>query len=189
LRKRSGYNLSTINHFSPSQMKAKQLTEDFSLAEFTHSDTATRRGIDNTPSELQLFNIQTYLAPGMQRIRDALNRIRIDEAWKNNQSPLHREIYITISSGFRNATLNTILGGAPNSQHSMGLACDFSAPRFGTSREICEALIPLADEIGFDQLIDEDGKWVHVSFNQQPRREVLTGKFTDQGVTYTKGLT
>ncbi len=47
-----------------------RITENFTLEEFTHSDTAEERGIDNTPSPLQEDNIIALAENIMQPIRD-----------------------------------------------------------------------------------------------------------------------
>lgn len=147
----------------------RKLTADFMLSEFLASDTAFRRGIENTPSESQLLNIVQHLAPGMQRVRDLLG------------------LPIIIASGYRSLALNTAIGGSITSQHMQGLAADFTCPQFGSPLRICQKITGRADVINFDQLIYE-GRWVHVSFSPAPRRSVLTAHFEGGRVRYTPGL-
>lgn len=142
----------------------------FFLSEFYRSQTATRKRIDNTPTPEAMENVRRLLAPGMQRIRELLG------------AP------VSISSGYRSAALNREIGGAVRSQHSQGLAADFTAPGFGRPLAICRKLIDHRELIGFDQLIMEGGAWVHVSFTAKPRGQVLTATFTAHGAVYQPGL-
>lgn len=148
-------------------MNDQQLSKNFFLSEFIDSDMATRRGIPNLPSDIALGNIRQQLAPGMQRIRDLL------------QTP------VVISSGYRSIALNNAVGGSPKSQHVLGQAADFTAPGFGTPKDIAIAI--RESWLRFDQLIWE-GTWVHVSFSEHPRREVLTATFKQGKAYYSQGI-
>lgn len=142
----------------------------FTIAEFLRSDTALRRGIDNTPNATVLANITNILIPGMQRVRDLL------------AAP------VLVSSGYRSLALNAAIGGSGRSQHVQGLACDFRAPGFGTPLEISRKLAENQASLRFDQLIFE-GTWVHISFvSGKPRGQVLTAKFGGGGVRYLDGI-
>jgi len=92
---------------------------------------------------------------------------------------------IIISSGYRSPEVNKAVGGAKNSQHTKGEAVDFICPGYGSPLKICKAIA--ASGIKFDQLIQE-GTWVHISFSDANRREVLTADFSKGKATYTKGL-
>lgn len=142
-----------------------KLSEHFSLAEFTNSQTATRRGIDNEPTGLVLDNLR-HTAAQMEKVRALLGHP------------------IIISSGYRCPELNAAIGGSQTSQHMSGEAADFVSPWFGSPLEICLRLekSPLA----FDQLIYE-GTWVHISFlaPRVARRQLLTWKPRDG---YTNGI-
>lgn len=148
-------------------MTDERLGTYFWLSEFLHSDWATRHAIDNTPGPAELANIRNLLGPGMGRVRDLLG------------------CPIFISSGYRAPFVNAGIGGARNSQHTQGLAADFTCPSFGTPRAVCHRI--LASAIDFDQLIFE-GQWTHISFSPSPRLQVLTAHFSATGTTYTKGL-
>ena len=150
-------------------MKDLQLTPNFHLSEFLHSDTALRLGIDNSPSDEHVKNLIELLAPGMQRVRDLLG------------------VPVSISSGYRSRQLNVAVRGSLKSQHCTGNAADFSAPGFGTPRDICRHLVHHRVEINFDQLIFE-GTWVHISFSREPRHSVLTAHFNRGRVAYTQGI-
>ena len=117
---------------------------NFSLDELTFSETATRKGIDNTPSDDVLDNLYKT-AMEMENVRELLG---------NNP--------ILISSSYRNLELNTLLGSKPTSAHIRGLACDFTCPKFGDPDDIVDAIF--GSDIQYDQIILEFDKWVHIAF-------------------------
>ena len=143
-----------------------KITPHFSLAEVEFSQTAVRKGLDNSlPPEL-MDNVRRQ-AELMERVRYELN------------APVH------ISSWYRCHELNAAIGGSSKSVHPIGLACDFIST-FGSPLEICHAL---KDKVEFDQLIDE-GTWVHIGLSLDSlRHELLTARFPNGKVVYTKGLT
>src|SRR5512147_97519 len=128
-----------------------QLSTHFRLSEFTSSQTATRRGIDNTPSR-EVVDALKRTALGLEAVRSLL------------MAP------IIITSGYRSPALNKAIGGAKNSQHVRGEAVDFICPGFGSPKEVCEAIN--RSSLQFDQLIYE-GTWIHISFSEKPKREAL----------------
>jgi putative chitinase len=146
------------------------VTADFHLSEFIVSDTAARLGIDNTPPAFVLATLRNVLIPAMQGIRELL------------KTP------VIIKSGFRCHDLNAAVRGSPSSDHLSGHAADFVSPAFGPPSAICAFLVERMPEVKFDTLIHEGG-WVHISFAPRRRNLVLTAHFSDNGVTYTQGLT
>jgi len=129
---------------------------NFSMDELTHSDTAARHGIDNTPNEDEKDNLYK-LAMELENVRKLLN---------------NKPIYV--SSGYRCLALNKLLGSKRTSAHIRGLAVDFTCRQFGTPNEIVFALIN--SSISFDQCILEYDRWVHLSFcedQETPRRQAL----------------
>ena len=132
-----------------------RLTPHFTLEEFTFSQTAARKGIDNTPHEGILDNL-CILANGMEDVRNLLN------------APIH------VSSGYRCPELNDLLGSKRTSQHTQGLACDFTSNAYGSPQIIFADII--SSDIFYDQLILEFDRWIHISFVEDggtPRKQAL----------------
>lgn len=144
-----------------------QLSEHFNLNEFTISQTATRKGIDNTPSAPVIERLR-MLAATLERVRGLLGN-----------SP------IRISSAYRCKELNRAIGSGDSSAHVLGYAVDFTCPIFGTPKEVAQEIA--ASSIKFDQLIYE-GTWIHLSIDPRNRRELLTATFKNGKASYTKGI-
>ncbi len=144
-----------------------KLSDHFDLSEFTHSQTAVRRGIDNTPDDTVLANL-SRLAQTMEQVRDVLGG-----------RPIH------VSSGYRGPGLNAAIGGSKTSAHMQGLACDFVCPSFGTPYAVAQEIAQSVVE--FDQLIYE-GTWVHIGLSDHPRRQLMTARFPNGRAVYEMGI-
>ena len=147
------------------------LSEHFSLDEFTASQTATRQGIKNTPSQAVVENLR-MLAALLEQVRTLLGSHSIH-----------------ISSGYRSLALNRHIGSNDTSAHIRGYAADFTCPAFGTPIEAAKEIAE--SNLKFDQLIYESGAnpWVHISCDPQNRRQLLTARFKDGHTYYTTGIT
>ena len=130
------------------------LSKHFHLSEFTASQTAARKRIDNTPTPAIIAQLKAT-ARSMELVRTILGG-----------KP------ILISSGYRSPALNKAVGGSRTSAHVRGDAVDFICPGFGSPLAICRAL-SIQPDLPYDQIIEE-GTWVHIGFAKSPRREVLT---------------
>lgn len=134
------------------------LSEHFTLEEFTFSETANKLHIDNTPSDLIISSLKAL-------VQNVLEPARILFG-----SP------ITISSGYRCIELNKAVGGKLNSQHLKGQAADLHVKHIGALQELFKIIRANCD---FDQLLFEkssSGKvWVHVSYvdKQSNRHQVI----------------
>jgi hypothetical protein len=144
-----------------------KLSEHFNLDEFTASDTAVRKGIDNTASPIIIEKLR-MLAATLEQVRSLLG---------NNS--------IRISSGYRCLALNRAIGSGDLSAHVLGYAVDFTCPGFGTPKEVANKIAE--SPIKFDQLIYE-GTWIHLSIDPRNRRELLTAHFSKGKTKYTKGI-
>src|SRR4029077_19829076 len=90
-----------------------QLSEHFTLAELTYSDTANAQGIDNTPSTAIVDQLSDLCECTLEGIRDLLGRRPV-----------------TITSGYRCPELNAAVGGVSDSAHLYGCAADLVVPEF-----------------------------------------------------------
>jgi len=135
------------------------LTPNFTLQEMIASDTAAMKGINNTPNDDEIANLTETC--------DLLEKIRT----------LCGNKPVVVSSGFRCKALNSAVGGASNSAHLYGCAADFTVSAFGSVYQTCKAIEPHLKEWGVDQLIYENGSWVHIGSAippGSPRAQCLT---------------
>lgn len=143
------------------------LSKYFTLAELTVSETATRKGIDNTPSPTVLANLA--------RMAALLEFVRA----------LHGKP-IVVTSGYRSPAVNKAVGGSETSAHMSGLAADIICPGM-TPKALAESI--RTSGIVFDQLIleypDRNG-WVHIGLSTRPPRQEVKTKLT--GKPYIPGL-
>lgn len=107
---------------------------------------------------------------------NSIHFLRLNDLCTSVLQPLrdHLGKPITITSGYRPEEVNRLVGGSRNSQHTQCLAADFVVPGMDTI-DVCRTIISL--KLPFDQLINEFGRWVHVSIAANPgheRSEVLT---------------
>lgn len=143
-----------------------KLTKNFSLEEFTISETADRHGIENTPTAQHLANL-TVTADGFQAARDILKRAMV------------------ITSGYRNPQVNKLVGGVPNSDHALGWAGDFHVAGL---TPLAAGRILAASDLRFDQLILETSRGIlHLSFHPRMRRQILTQR-GGAGTPFEAGL-
>lgn len=145
------------------------LSQHFSLEEFTVSQEAERRGIRNDPPPMIVENLR--------RLAKYLEEVRV----------LLGSYPILINSGYRSAELNVAVGGSKASAHMNGLAADFICPLYGSPRDVGIAII--RSRIQFDQCILEFGRWVHFGLSEtEPRNESLTAKFEAGRTIYEYGI-
>jgi len=139
-----------------------KLSEHLDLAEVTRSDSAKRKGIDNTPTPEHIENFKKLAQNIFEPIR------------KHFVVPIH------ISSGYRSKALNTAIGGSLTSQHCSGEAIDIDMD--GSANGVTNKMVFefIKANLNFDQLIWEFGTkdapdWVHVSFEStgKQRKQVL----------------
>ena len=122
----------------------------FSIEELTKSNTAKSKGIDNTPTQEVIDNLTKLIEAVLAPLRE----------WYGKP--------IIVSSGYRCRALNEVVGGASNSQHTLGMAADLDV---GNKEENKKLFNYIKDNLEFDQLIDEkDLAWVHVSYNENKNR-------------------
>ena len=125
------------------------ISKHVSKKEGTFSNTATRRGIDNTPGSKELQNMELIAEKIFEPLRKAAN------------GP------IKINSFYRSVELNKAIGGSSKSQHCQGRAIDVDDVYGYMSNK--EMYNYIKNNLDFDQLIWEFGTednpdWVHVSY-------------------------
>lgn len=155
-------------------MQNKQLSKDFHLIEFVRSQTAYRKGIDNTPDQAIIDDIQILVDNVLQPLRDKLGKP------------------VIINSGYRCPALNKAIGGATHSQHMQGQAADIHVAGM-TTKELADYV---AENFDYDQLILEfynpaepTSGWTHVSFHKDNNRhEKLTALYVDGKTSYRYGF-
>lgn len=147
---------------------------NFPKHEFELSQTAARKGIDNSlPSELipQAQKLSWWL----QELRNKINRLHRSE--RNA-----RELPVIVTSGYRCPELNSAIGGSKTSQHMKAEAVDIKVPGM-SARQLVDFI---AEHMtGYDQMIEEFASWTHVSISDNPRGEVLIARKSRRGVSYS----
>ena len=159
-----------------------KLSKNFSLDELIRSNTAERRGIDNSPTADHIHNLAALCENILQPLRDRVKHS------------------IRVTSGYRSERLNTAIGGAsrdgkpssehcygkaadiklvidgkPSSEHCYGKAADIKLVIDGENRSEILYLAILEMGIPFRQMIWEFGteetpSWVHISFNKDDNK-------------------
>ena len=127
------------------------LSEHFTLDEATYSETAIRMHINNQPDKRQLENMKSA-ANQLEAVRNVTGALRVN-------------------SWLRLPDVNVAVGGSKVSSHMDGWAIDCSSTAH-TPYELCQ--IVLKNNIKFDQLIHEYGRWMHLSFAPEMRQQSLT---------------
>jgi zinc D-Ala-D-Ala carboxypeptidase len=136
-----------------------QLSKHFTLEEFTHSDTALKLGIDNSPNEEQTEKLKTLCEFVLERIREFFGL------------PVH------IDSGFRSEALNdAVPNSSKTSQHSLGEAADITIPGL----DLVHIIRYIVAVLEYDQVILEP-TWVHVSFRAGKNRKQALKAFPHNG--------
>ena len=145
-----------------------KLSENFSLVELTKSQTAERKGIDNTPSPEHQENLKSLCTHILQPVRDHFERV------------------VSVSSGYRSPELCVAIGSKTTSQHAKGQAADFEI--YGLSNG--ELAIWIHENLEYDQLIleywkkeDPNAGWIHCSFDDRVNRKQYLKAYKENGRT------
>ena len=126
-----------------------KISNHITYAEAIHSNTAKRRGIDNTPSQTQVEAMKLLAEKVFEPLREWVG-------WP-----------IKVNSFFRSEALNEAIGGSGTSQHCKGQAIDIDDV-YGRKSN-AEMYNWIKENLDFDQMIWEFGtdmqpNWVHVSY-------------------------
>ena len=141
-----------------------KLSEHLSLKEVIKSNTATRRGISNQPTQQHLQNLLIVAKEIFEPIR------------------VHFNEPIYVSSGYRSRELNKAVGGSKTSDHCKGFALDLDQDYRNTQVTNKEIFEFIRDNLQFKQLINENNySWIHISWDaknlKQEVLELKNGKY------------
>ncbi len=143
------------------------ISEHISYKEGTSSITAIRRGIDNTPNDEQLDNMELIAEKVFEPLRE----------WVGGP--------IKINSFFRTPDKNKPIGGSRKSQQCQGQAIDID-DTYGIVAN-SDMYNYIKNNLDFDQLIwefgdDDNPNWVHVSYvSKEGNRNRCLKAYKEQG--------
>tara|TARA_R100000084_G_scaffold107637_1_gene68105 strand:- start:1003 stop:1530 length:528 start_codon:yes stop_codon:yes gene_type:complete len=159
-----------------------RISKNFTLAELTKSNTATRLGISNTPDKEGIHKLRLLATELLQPLRNAVGPLRV-------------------TSGYRSESLNKAIGGSFKldengnyvalSQHCKCEAVDLQFVKRGSmdNMRIFNALI--SQGLEFDQCILEFGgatansdsdnpDWIHISWKIKDNRRQILVAYKDE---------
>ena len=150
-----------------------KISKHITYAEAIHSNTAKRKGIDNTPNPTQVENMKLIAQQIFEPLREYVG------------GP------IKITSMYRSASLNEALGGSSStSQHLKGQAMDLDDVYGNKSN--AEMYHWIKENLSFDNLIWEFGtdmnpNWIHVSYvSKEDNRNKCLKAYKEKGKTKYK---
>ncbi|MBP3762947.1 MAG: peptidase M15 [Bacteroidales bacterium] len=133
----------------------------FTISELIHSDTAVKRRIWNGATREVEDNLIALVGAVLDPVR---------ERWGKP---------IAVTSGYRSAELNRIVGGVATSQHLKGEAADICAANPKETARLGRLIVQMGS---YDQVIFEysnadctEAEWIHVSWKRvgTNRRQIL----------------
>ena len=144
------------------------LSNNFTLAELTKSQTAVRKNINNEPGTAEINNLIHLAEAILQPVREHFGKP------------------VMISSGYRSPALCEAIGSSAKSQHAKGEAADFEIPGVDNM----QLAIWINKNTDFDQLIleyyepgDPNSGWVHCSAVKEGSRAQVLKATKVQGKT------
>jgi len=148
------------------------ISNHITYAESIHSNTAKRRGIDNTPNPTQVEAMKLLASEVFEPLRE----------WVGGP--------IKVNSFYRSVALNEEIGGVASSQHCKGQAIDIDDV-YGRKSN-AEMFHWIKENLCFDQLIWEFGtdmnpNWIHISFvSKEDNRNRCLKAYKENGRTKYK---
>ncbi len=149
-----------------------KISDHITYAEAIHSNTAKRKSIDNTPSEVQVLSMKLL----SEKIFEPLRK------WVGGP--------IKVNSFFRSVTLNEAIGGVASSQHCKGQAIDIDDV-YGYKSN-AEMYKWVKENLDYDQMIWEFGtdtqpNWIHISYvSKEENRNKCLKAYKEHGRTKYK---
>jgi len=156
-----------------------QLSPHFSLNEMIRSDTGTRLGIDNTPTDEHLKNLVLVCENVLEPVRKVFGRVRVNSGY--------RSLALNMAINPMTSTINKL------SKHCTGQAVDFEVDGIPNAQIAAWCVANLPD---FDQIILEfytpgepNSGWVHGGYVVgKQRKEVFTAVRENGKTVYKVGL-
>ncbi len=132
-----------------------RISKNISYRESIHSNTAKRRGIDNSPKAEHIDNMRLVAEKVFEPLRE----------WVGGP--------IKVNSFYRSEATNRAVGGTGKSQHCKGQAIDIDDV-FGHKTN-AEMFQYIKDNLEYDQIIWEFGdeynpNWIHISYDKNNNR-------------------
>jgi hypothetical protein len=132
-----------------------RISKNISYRESIHSNTAKRRGIDNSPKAEHIDNMRLVAEKVFEPLRE----------WVGGP--------IKVNSFYRSEATNRAVGGTGKSQHCKGQAIDIDDV-FGHKTN-AEMFYYIKDNLEYDQIIWEFGdehnpNWIHISYDKNNNR-------------------
>jgi len=149
-----------------------KISDHITYAEAIHSNTAKRRGIDNTPNEIQVLSMKLLADKIFEPLRE----------WVGGP--------IKVNSFFRSVALNEAIGGAASSQHCKGQAIDIDDVYSRKTNADMYHWIQM--NLDYDQMIWEFGtdvqpNWIHISYvSKEENRNKCLKAYKEDGKTKYK---
>jgi len=149
-----------------------KISDHITYAEAIHSNTAKRKGIDNTPSQTQVDAMKLLAEKVFEPLRK----------WVGGP--------IKVNSFFRSIVLNEKIGGVSSSQHCKGQAIDIDDVYGRKTNADMYHWIQM--NLDYDQMIWEFGtdmqpNWIHISYvSEEENRNKCLKAYKEHGRTKYK---
>ena len=149
-----------------------RISKHIAYAEAIHSNTAKRKGIDNTPNQTQVEAMKVLASQVFEPLRE----------WVGGP--------IKVNSFFRSVALNEEIGGVASSQHCKGQAIDIDDV-YGRKSN-AEMYNWIKENLSYDQIIWEFGtamqpNWIHISYvSEEENRNKCLKAYKEHGKTKYK---
>ena len=149
-----------------------RISNHITYAEAIHSNTAKRKGIDNTPNPTQVEAMKVLAEEIFEPLRE----------WVGGP--------IKVNSFYRSPELNEEIGGVASSQHCKGQAIDIDDV-YGRKSN-AEMYHWIKENLNWDTLIWEFGtdmnpNWIHISFlSKEENRNRCLKAYKEHGKTKYK---
>ena len=146
-----------------------RLSDHFTLEELIASDTASARGLDNTPTDAVIANLAVLVVNVLEPLRQHFDR------------PIY------VSSGYRSPAVNRAVGGSSTSHHLTGCAADIRFNRSEKTYNDADIFDYIYRHLPYTELIAEGipSGWVHVAYDPSRSDKATKMMLSSEGVVRT----